>query len=60
MAEPQKAYDAARAEAQKAYDAAMAEPQKAYDAAMAEAHRLVCAVDGCPWDGRTIFAGGAS
>jgi hypothetical protein len=66
IAEPQKAYYAARAEAQKAWDAAMAETQKAwdatraeaqkaYDAAMVEAHWLICSVEECPFDGKTIF-----
>ena len=28
---------------------------KAYDAARAEAHRLICSIEGCPFDGKTIF-----
>ena len=53
-----KAYDETTATAWKAYDEVVAPARKAYNEAKATAHRLVCNVDGCPFDGRTIFPGG--
>lgn len=50
-----KAWQDATATADKAYHEATATAYKALHEATATAHRLVCHVDGCPFDGRTIF-----